>query len=76
MSTAEEHNLNKASIHAEEALTRLRTIQLSEMNLLTDFQSKMIDAYKNHLADIKDSIDEIREDVAQKREKTPVTGHA
>lgn len=73
MSTAEEHNLKKASAHAGKALNRLRTIQLDRTNILTSFQGKLVDAYIAHLDDLSDSIDNIRKEVAEKHKRLTTT---
>lgn len=70
MYTSEEHTLEKAAGHAEEARTRLQTLQLDEKIRLSETQANKIDAYANHLASIKKGIDDLREDVTNRSSKT------
>lgn len=72
MSTSEEHNLKKAACHAEEARTRLQTLQLDERILLSETQTDRVEAFANHLASIKKGIDDIRENVAERRSQVTV----
>lgn len=72
MFTSEEHNLDKAARHAEEARTRLQTLQLDEKILLSDRQANKLDAYANRLAGIKEGIEHIRENVAERSNEATI----
>lgn len=72
MSTSEEHNLKKAACHAEEARTRLQTLQLDERILLSETQANRVDAFTNHLASIQKGIDDIRKSIAERSSEVTI----
>lgn len=72
MHTSEQHNLDKASVHTREARTRLQTIRLNTATLLSTAEARKLEAYANHLEDMKEGIDEIKESVTERHKESTV----